>query len=201
MYEHRRHGLGQDITEGWVDVGGGWEAKRSDATGIPFMRVFARLRPGQSEALPEGMTCTCYEQMGRGIIAPVTLPYSLEVKTLGKHFKCACNPRMQCPESVHRGVSTRDPWRAEVCRGWINDTKRVATQMIEGEEFRAQMAKAVAKGGEVPGWQQLFMAPAEFTEVLVERERRERPIMILGVIAIAAGGGFLLWKYLRGRER
>lgn len=165
------------------------------------MRVFARLRPGQSEALPEGMTCTCYEQMARELIAPVTMPYSLEVKTLGKHFKCACNPRFVCPEAVHRNASPRDPWRAHVCSQWINDTKRAASQMISSEEFRTQMAKAVAKGGEVPGWQQLFMAPAEFTEVLVEREGRERPIMILGVLAIAAGGGFLLWKYLRGRER
>jgi hypothetical protein len=197
MYEH----LGQDTTEGWVDVGGGWEATRGEATGLPWMRVFARLRPGQSEVLPEGMTCTCYEQMAREAIAPVTHAYSLEVNTLGKKFKCACNPRMVCPESVHRGAAVRDPFRAHVCGQWIQDTQRTASQLISSEAFREQIAKAVAKGGQVPGWQQLFMAPAEFTEVLEVREARERPLIILGVVAIAAGGGFLLWKYLRGRER
>jgi hypothetical protein len=95
----------------------------------------------------------------------------------------------------------RDPFRAHVCGQWIQDTQRTASQLISSEAFREQIAKAVAKGGQVPGWQQLFMAPAEFTEVLEVREARERPLIILGVVAIAAGGGFLLWKYLRGRER
>jgi hypothetical protein len=164
------------------------------------MRTSVRIPKGVHPRLPEGMSCHCYEKMAREMIAPVAHPYSLEVNTLGRDFKCTCNPTMVCPESVHRGVSTRDPWRAHVCKQWIDQTKETASRVIASEEFRSQMARAVAKAGEIPGWQQLFMQPAEFTEVLEEREARERPIIIVGVLAIAAGGGFLLWKFLRGKR-
>jgi hypothetical protein len=62
------------------------------------------------------------------------------------------------------------------------------------------MTERILDQAGITGWRRRFTKPAEFIQVLEERERRERPIKIFALLALAGGGGVLFWNFLKKRR-
>jgi len=145
-----------------------------------------------------GIGAVCYQGMPRTDINPESLPYTVEVHPVGTMFVCQCNVRpavVSCPQEVHQGASTSDPWRREKCNQWVEAKVLENTELLSTVPFREQLAKQAMDLVGVPGWRRWFAGPAEFTTVLREKEARERPIKIVAPIILLASGGYLFWRY------
>jgi hypothetical protein len=140
----------------------------------------------------------CYENMPREQIVARQVPYTMELAVPGRSFVCIGNPSQDCPASVHQGTDPKDPWRQRQCATWRETWERQAADIIASEAFRTQVTENILSVAGVSGWRRWFTRGAEFVQVLDERERRERVIKIAAVLALAAGGGAILWTHLRG---
>lgn len=139
----------------------------------------------------------CYENMPREQIVARQVPYTMELSVPGRSFVCIGNPNQDCPASVHRGTDPKDPWRQRQCAAWRTDWEREAAGIIASQAFRDQVTTNILNAAGITGWRRWFTKNAEFVQVLDEKERRERAIKIAAVVALAAGGGAILWTYLR----
>jgi hypothetical protein len=200
MYEYTQSwdGLGQEATEEPQDA-------RFQTVTTPegtFERVALKIMG------PTGLwqDCHCYRNFPRDMVAPRSRPWSMEFDTgaLGDRFSCQCDVVMQCPPEM-RPIPYAPDYKAKKreCDSYQARAKTMlaaAQRDIEDEGFRGDVAMKIARAAGVPEWRLRFVEPAEFLTVLEERSRRERGIWVLSTITIAAGGGYLLWKYLRARR-
>jgi len=142
----------------------------------------------------------CYHNMPREEVLRRMSPYTMEISTPGNHFICIGNPDQECPESVHRNTDPKDPWRQRQCATWRQGWEQEAANIIASQEFRSQVTENILDAAGITGWRRWFTKPAEFIQVLDEKERRERGIKIFALVTIAAGGGFVFWKYLNNKK-
>lgn len=142
----------------------------------------------------------CYHNAPREEVLREMVPYTMEISTPGNNFICIGNPIQECPESVHRGTDPKDPWRQRQCAAWRQTWERQAADIIASQDFRDQVTENILNIAGIPAWQRALAKPAEFIQVLEEREGRERAIKIASILALAAGGGVILWSYLKGRK-
>jgi len=153
-----------------------------------------------AEVVVNGIKCRCYQDAPREEIVRTSVPYSMEILNwLGPTFVCSCMPDTNCPESVHQGASTRDPWRQRRCQEWREGRELSAAAEIASQGFRDQVTEQVLNVAGITGLQRRFAKGAEFVQVLEERERRERPIKVIGIgfLALAAATG--TWFFIRSR--
>jgi hypothetical protein len=149
----------------------------------------------------------CYRNFPRETVAPMARPWSLEFDTgpLGDRFSCqtnvmwtTCPPSMQpIPYSPEYQAKKKE---CDAYKAMAKTKKAAAERDIENEGFRREIAQQIARAAGVPEWRLRFTGPAEFLTVVEERSRRARGIWVLSTLTIAAGGGYLLWKYLRARR-
>jgi hypothetical protein len=198
MYEYTRawDGLGQEAEE--------QTARFQTVTGPEgaFDRVALKIM-GPSGLWQE---CHCYRNFPRDVVAPRSRPWAMEFDTgaLGERFSCQCDVVTQCPPEM-RPIPYSPDYKTKKaeCDAYMARAKTMlpaAQRDIEDESFRGDVSLKIARAAGVPEWRLRFVEPAEFLTVLEERSRRERGIWVLSTITIAAGGGYLLWKYLRARR-
>jgi hypothetical protein len=157
---------------------------------------------------PSGLynDCACYKNFPRETVAATARPWSLEFDTgpLGDRFSCQCNVVTRCPPSMQPiPYSPQYREKRRECDAYearARTMRSAAYRDIEDEEFRQEVAHQIARAAGIPDWRLRFTGPAEFLTVVEERSRRARGIWVLSTITIAAGGGLLLWKYLRARR-
>jgi hypothetical protein len=198
MYEFTksRYGLGQD-DDGPTSV-------KMQKTPVG---TFQRIQTGLTG--PSGLvqSCQCYKNSPREGVSTLSRPWTLEFDTGpgGDRFVCGCETvTTGCPESMRPVPYSPDyASKQKQCEEWkkaAREKKPEADRDIENEQFRLQLAQKMARAAGVPEWRINLIRPAEFLTVVEERSRRGQAVWIFSTITIAAGGGFLLWKYLRGRR-
>jgi len=148
----------------------------------------------------QNIAVQCYDNAPRERVVTSRVPYTMELSVPGHHFICIGNPGQECPESVHRNTDPNDPWRHRQCAAWRETWERQAADIIASAEFRKQVTENILDAAGITGWRRWFTSPAEFVQVLDERERRERAIRIAAIIALAAGGGAIFFTYLKDRR-
>jgi hypothetical protein len=148
----------------------------------------------------QNITVTCYHNAPREEVLRKQVPYTMEISVPGNNFICISNPDQTCPESVHQGTDIKDPWRQRQCAAWKQDWEQQAANIIASEGFRNQVTENILDLAGISGWRRWFTKPAEFLQVLDEKERRERAIKIMALLTFAAGGGTILWTYLRNKK-
>jgi len=164
-------------------------------------RPTSRIAPWAAvETTVQNIRVKCYQNAPREEVLREMVPYTMEISVPGNNFICLGNPIQECPESVHRGTDPKDPWRQRQCAAWRQTWERQAADIIASQDFRNQVTENVLNIAGISAWQRVLAKPAEFLQVVEERERRERSIKILSVLAFAAGGGVILWTYLRSRK-
>jgi hypothetical protein len=167
-------------------------------------------RVGMHIVGPSGLrhTCHCYEDLPRDMVAAVSRPYALEFATglFGKRYECGCEPVWTwCPESMRPIPAAPDfATKKRLCEEYQQRSKKrlpEAYKDIEDEGFRLAIAQHLGRAAGLTEAQVERLDPAEFLTVAEEKSRRATGIWILSAITVAAGGGYLLWSFLRGRKR
>jgi hypothetical protein len=153
-----------------------------------------------AETTVQNIDVKCYHNAPREEVLRKQVPYTMEISVPGNNFVCIGNPNQECPESVHQNADIKDPWRQRQCATWKQDWERQAADIIASEGFRNQVTENVLNLAGISGWRRWFTKPAEFIQVLDEKERRERAIKIMALVAFAAGGGAILWTYLKDKK-
>jgi hypothetical protein len=142
----------------------------------------------------------CYENMPREQIVTKQVPYTMELSVPGHSFVCIGNPDQECPASVHRNTDPKDPWRNRQCATWRQGWEQQAAGIIASQGFRNQVTENILNVVGITGWRRWFTKPAEFVQVLDEKEHRERVIKVAAVLALAAGSGAILWTFLKDKS-
>lgn len=168
---------------------------------IPFSET-RRVAPwAVAEVSLENINCRCYHNAPREEVLRASVPYTMEISVPGHNFICSCNASTTCPQEVHQGAHQRDPWRERRCAEWREQWLQEGADLIASPGFREAMSEKVLDVAGITGWRRSLVKPAEFLQVIEERERRERPIKAFAVITLAVGGGALFWTWLRKRKK
>ena len=154
----------------------------------------------RAETTVQNVDVRCYHNAPRELVLQQMVPYTMEISAPGNNFICIGNPRQECPESVHQNADPKDPWRINQCAAWKSGWERDAADIIASQEFRNQVTENVLNLAGISGWRRWFAKPAEFVQVLEEKESRERGIKIFALVAVAAGGGVILWRHLQSKK-
>ena len=149
-----------------------------------------------AETKVQNINVRCYENAPREQIVTKQVPYTMELSVPGHSFVCIGNPDQECPASVHRNTDPKDPWRNRQCATWRQGWEQQAAGIIASQGFRNQVTENILNVVGITGWRRWFTKPAEFVQVLDEKESRERVIKIAAVLALAASGGAILWTFL-----
>lgn len=145
----------------------------------------------------QNVNCRFYKDAPREMVLPENLPYTMEISGPGYRFLGTCHPSQVCPESVHQGARPGDPMRVSRCNPWLERWNEESTDLIASEGFRRELTDNVLSVGNVTGVKRSLVKPAEFLEVVLEREARERPIKVISFIILAASGGILAFQAVR----
>ena len=156
---------------------------------------------GTARVFLENINCTCYHNAPREEVLRASLPYTMEISLPGHSFLCSCHPDMVCPPEVHEGAYLQDPWRIRRCSAWAEQWRQDANALISSPGFRDEMSRRVLDVAGITGWRRNLVKPAEFLQVIQEREKRERPIKIFAVLTLSLGSGVLFWTWLRNRKK
>jgi hypothetical protein len=174
----------------------------------PFARIIVNFNNIFEDVL---LHCVCYENMPREEITDIRLsseqldfignPYTLEVHPIGHSYVCDCRTKITgCPESVHRGADPRDPWRQRQCADWEERINKEIADTLSTKNFRKVLAQRVFKTSGLQSWRGTFLPPAEFTQVLIEREVRAKPYKVIAPLVIAVAGSVIAWQIIRKKE-
>ena len=165
------------------------------ATGRPIPSEKYPYPWGVAEVGLRDIKCKFYHNSPRELVANMSFPYVMEIRAGDHHFIGNCNPNMMCPASVHQNAPARDPFRERRCAEWKEGRQEEAARIIADPEFRANITERVLNiAGIAPT---LGVKPAEFLEVVIEQEARERPIKTLATIGLIASAGILTFVYVR----
>lgn len=156
-----------------------------------------------ADTVVQGISVRCYQNAPREQILTRQVPYTMEISYPGGNFVCIGNPTtafLTCPESVHQNADPKDPWRIRQCAAWKEALPQQMADLVATEDFRKQVTDNILNVAGISAFGKLFAKPAEFVQVVEERERREGAIKVVSILALAAGGGVILWKYLKRRK-
>jgi len=188
MYEYERKSMGSLGADTYTPAG-----THTLPGGVPYSGI-VNVDMG-------GVKCRCYHNAPREVILRSRVPYAMEISLPDHAFICSCNPSSICPESVHQGIDKRDPWRQRRCAEWFENYEQEVAQTISSEQFRSDMTERVLDVSGITGAGRAFAQPAEFVQVLAEREQRSRAVTIASIVVLALGGGVLTWKFVADRKR
>lgn len=203
MYEFDSRGLGQVASEPYSVVGTPTAQTVQTALG-PLARVSLSLigRSGLRHS------CHCYEGLPRDAVAATVRPYAVEFSTglFGKKYECGCDQMWStCPTEMRPIPASPDyAEKKKACDAFIAEAKKrlpEAYHDIEDEQFRLAVAQNIGRAFGIPESKIATLKPAEFLTVAEEKSRRAAGIWALSAITVAAGGGYLLWSFLRGRKK
>lgn len=167
------------------------------ATGQPVMSEGQPAPWAVVDVRLQQINCRFYENAPREMVLPETLPHTMEVTTPGRRFIGACHPTQACPPEVHEGARPGDPWRDTRCRQWLTNWNEHAPNVIASPEFREELTDSILSIANVTGTKRALVKPAEFLEVIYEREAKEKPIRVFSFIVLAASGGILTFQLVR----
>lgn len=198
MYIYPKQGLVQNVLSGLGAEDRYIQPKNVDPT-------TGRSVPSARHPVPWGVAkvglrnidCTFYQNSPRELVVQMSKPYTMEISTPRDHFIGFCHPNVACPEEIHQGASVRDPWRGRQCAAWKQQWEQQAAGIIADEEFRKNVTERVLDVAGITGTDRYRVKPAEFLEVVQERETRERPVKLIAFIVLAASGGILTFGYVR----
>jgi hypothetical protein len=200
MYEYSKHPMGQEAPP---------VAPAQPVALTISTPVGPKRRVGMRVMGPSGLehSCNCYEDLPRDMVAAMVRPWATEFSTglFGKKYECVCDPMWStCPQDMRPVPASPDyAAKKQACNAFIADAKAklpVAHLDIENEGFRLTVAQNIGRAFGLPESQVKKLRPAEFLTVVEERSRRSSGIWIVSALTVAAGGGYLLWSYLRGRK-
>jgi hypothetical protein len=195
MYVYTKKALGMGTTQA---QGRYTPARNVDpATGQPVSTEAIPVPWAAIDINVQNINCRFYENAPREMVLPQNLPYTMEVSGPGYRYLGACHPSQECPESVHQGVQQSDPLYVSRCNQWLEQWNHEATALIESEGFRRELTNNILSVANVMGIKRSLAKPAEFLEVVMEREARERPIKLISFVILAASGGILTFKAVR----
>ena len=166
-------------------------------TGRPVPTADRPVPWGVAEVGLRDIKCRFYHNAPRELVVSQSLPYTMEITAGDDTFIGSCQPRTECPAAVHQGASIKDPWRQRVCRAWREQWERDAANIIADPEFRANVSERVLDVAGITGLARYRAKPAEFLEVVGEREARETPIKLFAFLALAGGGALLTFLQVR----
>ena len=171
------------------------------ATGLPVPSTRYPVPWGVVNVGLRNIDCRFYQNAPRDQVIPQSMPYTMEISLPGNHFVGFCQPNETCPEEVHQGANVRDPWRTRRCAAWREQWDQEAANIIADEEFRRNVTERVLDVAGITGASRYLVKPAEFLEVVQEREAREAPIKLFAFIFLAASGGILTFNYVRKKVK
>ena len=167
------------------------------ATGLPIATQQHPAPWAVVDVSLDQINCRFYENAPREMVLPETLPYTMEISGPGYGFIGACHPSQQCPQEVHEGARPGDPLRESRCSQWLTQWTDEAPAVIASEEFRRELTDAVLNIANVTGARRSLAKPAEFLEIIYEREARERPIRMFAFVVLAGSAGILTFQAVR----
>jgi hypothetical protein len=204
MYEYDIRGLGQ------AEQPQSGAAASEALTWIIDTPIGPRKRVGMHIVGPSGLrhTCHCYEELPRDMVAAIARPYALEFTTgfFGKKYECGCEPVWAwCPEEI-RPIPAAPGFakKKKQCEAYKQRAKAKLPESykdVEDEGFRLAIAQNLGRAAGLTEDQVSRLKPAEFLTVAEEKSRRAAGIWTLSAITVAAGGGYLLWSFLRSRKK
>jgi hypothetical protein len=173
-------------------------AKNVDpVTGQPTVSERVRAPWAVVEVGLRNILCRFYQNAPRELIIPGSLPHTMEISVPGNTFSGSCHPRQLCPEEVHQNAPARDKLRERRCAEWREQWDREAANIIADPEFRANITERVLDVAGITGAGRFLTKPAEFVEVIQEREARETSIRLVAFIFLAGAGGILTFNAVR----
>jgi len=144
-----------------------------------------------------GINCRFYHNSPRELVEGMSLPYTMEISLPGHNFIGSCSPDLNCPTEVHQNTSVKDPWRARRCSEWAVGIPERTAATVADPDFRANLTERVLDVAGIDASARSRVKPAEFLEVVVEREVRERPIKVMATLGIIGSVGILTFLYVR----